>query len=361
MWMKRALELAEKGKGRTNPNPMVGCVIIKDEQVVGEGYHEFWGGPHAEANALREAGERAEGSTVYVTLEPCSLYGKTPPCADALVKAKVKKVIVAMLDPNPLVAGRGIQILKEAGIEVEVGVMEEEARALNKVFLKYITTKQPYVLMKVGMTLDGKIATYTKDSKWISCKDSLRVVHEIRNEVTGIMVGIGTILADNPLLTTRLEGQKSRSPIRIILDSKGQIPLNANVLQPNPYGKTILATTYKLPEEKRKQLIQLGVDIIQTPGEQVQFTELIMELGKKNIDYILIEGGSTVNWSALEAGVVDEVMFSIAPKIIGGKEAYTPIGGKGVSYLSQAIEIEELKVRSIGKDLLVYGRVKKEA
>lgn len=359
-YMRRALYLAEKGEGKVNPNPLVGAVIVKNDEIVGEGYHEYFGGHHAEVNALKMAGDNAKGADVYVTLEPCSHYGKTPPCAEALVKAGVKKVIIAMKDPNKLVAGRGISILESNGIEVVTGVLEKEAKKLNEVFIKYITTKKPYIVLKTAMTLDGKISTVTGKSKWISGEKSREYVHNLRNKYMGIMVGIGTIIADDPLLTTRLKNKKGRNPVAIIVDSALNIPLSSNILNTNHERKIIVACSEKYDKEKKSFLEEKGIKVIVTPSDKckVNLNYLVNELGKEGIDSILLEGGSTLNFSALKECVVDKVISFIAPKIFGGINAKTPVGGEGVKEVNEAVELKDISYRKIDEDLCIEGYIK---
>ncbi len=261
-YMEKALKLAKKGEGKVNPNPKVGAIVIKDNKIIGEGYHKYFGGPHAEVYALREAGEKAKGATIYVTLEPCSHYGKTPPCAKAIVKAGIAKAVIAMKDPNLLVQGRGIGILKQNGIEVITGIMEKESKELNEVFIKYITKKEPFVVLKTASTLDGKIATKKGESKWITGEESRYRVHQTRNDLSGIMVGIGTIIKDNPLLTTRIE--EGRSPKAIIVDSNLRIPLESKILETINERSIYIATTKKHKDlSKRNNLENLGVKILE--------------------------------------------------------------------------------------------------
>ncbi|MDW8801828.1 bifunctional diaminohydroxyphosphoribosylaminopyrimidine deaminase/5-amino-6-(5-phosphoribosylamino)uracil reductase RibD [Clostridium sp. A1-XYC3] len=360
-YMKRALELAAMGIGYTNPNPLVGAVIVKDGKIIGEGYHEVYGSNHAEVNAFKNATEDVKGATMYVTLEPCSHYGKTPPCAKAIVEKGIKKVVIGLKDPNPLVSGKGIQILKDNNIEVVTGVMEEEGRKLNEIFLKYITTKLPFCILKTAMTLDGKIAAYTGDSKWVTNEFSRKFVHQLRHRVSSIMVGIGTILADDPLLTTRLDTGNGSDPIRIIVDSNTRIPLEAKVLHVQSKAKTIIATTELADGNKLKALESAGADIIITPlkNNRVDLSYLMKALGERAIDSVLLEGGSELNYSAVEEGIVDKVNAFIAPKIIGGREAKTPVGGLGKALMSEAISIENIEIHSFKDDVMLEGYVKK--
>lgn len=354
-YMQRALELALKGEGHVNPNPLVGAVIVKDNKIIGEGFHEQYGQWHAEVNAFNNATEDVEGANMYVTLEPCSHYGKTPPCARKIVEKKIKKVIIGAVDPNPLVAGNGIKILKENGIEVVTGVLEKECTHTNYIFNKFITSKRPFVIMKTAMTLDGKIATTTGDSMWITGEEARKYVHKIRNKVSGIMVGIGTVLKDNPELTCRIEG--GVNPIRIIVDSKGRIPLEAKVLNIKDSSGTILATTNEIDSEKEKALEAKGIKIIKTQGKnnKVNLDELMLKLGEMKIDSILLEGGSRLNFSALEEGIVDKVQAFIAPKIVGGENAKTPVGGEGIKLINNAIHLSDIEIRKFGQDILIEG------
>jgi diaminohydroxyphosphoribosylaminopyrimidine deaminase / 5-amino-6-(5-phosphoribosylamino)uracil reductase len=358
-YMRMALSLAAKGAGGVNPNPLVGVVIVNDNRVIGKGYHERYGGPHAEINAMHSATGTVQGATMYVTLEPCSHQGKTPPCADALIKAQISRVFVAMADPNPLVAGQGIKKLRAHGIEVVVGLFEAEAMELNRVFMKYIKTRKPYVVLKAAMSLDGKIATWSGHSKWISCIESRQYVHTLRNELKGIMVGVNTIITDNPELTTRLENGKGRNPVRIVVDTGGRIPLSAIVLQNPGDNPVIIATTARFPEDKRTLLEESGHRLLILPelNGQVDLIALMDELGKMGIDGILLEGGGTLNESALKSGIVDEVQFIIAPLLLGGRDAISPVEGPGFSTVDQGIPLRRLTTQLIGVDILVVGKV----
>jgi diaminohydroxyphosphoribosylaminopyrimidine deaminase/5-amino-6-(5-phosphoribosylamino)uracil reductase len=292
-----------------------------------------------------------------VTLEPCSHYGKTPPCANAIVEKGIKKVVIAMVDPNPLVAGRGVNILKSNGIEVITGVLEEEARKLNEIFIKYITTGQPFCLLKTAMTLDGKIASHTGDSKWITNEQSRSYVHQLRHQYGGIMVGIGTILADNPMLTTRLEHGEGIDPVRIIVDSQGRIPLASQVLHLSSKSRTVIATTDQIPQEKVFALQQLGAEVIILPSiqGQVSLPDLMRVLGERKIDSVLLEGGSTLNYAALEAGIIDKVMTFISPKLLGGTHAKTPIGGQGKAFVKDALALKNISINRFDEDILIEG------
>lgn len=348
-YMKRALSLAEYGRGRTAPNPVVGAVIVKEGRIIGEGWHQRCGENHAEINAFENAGEDVTGAEMYVTLEPCSHYGKTPPCAKTIIEKKIAKVYVGLLDPNPLVAGRGIKMLESAGIQVEVGVLEKQCRRINEIFLKYVTSKQPFVVMKTAMTLDGKIAAYTGDSKWVSSEASRSIVQQMRNSLTGIMVGVGTVLTDNPKLTCRID--KGRDPIRIIVDSRLTIPLSAKVLKDD---NCIIAAASDCDPSKRNALGS-RVMITKSKNGRVELEDLMQRLGAQGIDSILLEGGGTLNDAALRAGLVDRVVTFLSPKIIGGKDAKTPVEGMGFDKMSQAIHIKDLEIKKIGEDFMIQG------
>lgn len=359
--MQRALELARKGRGFVSPNPLVGAVIVKEGKMIGEGYHEVYGGAHAEVNAFKNATEDVAGATMYVTLEPCSHYGKTPPCAKAIIEKGIKEVIIGAEDPNPQVAGRGIKLLRESGIEVTTGILEEESKRINEIFFKYITTKLPFCVLKTAMSLDGKIATRTGDSKWITNELSRAYVHELRHRLTGIMVGVNTIVQDNPSLNTRLSGKKGSDPIRIVVDTSARIPLEAHILHLKSQARTIIATTEFAKEDKLKQLEALGAQIIIMPlkKNRVDLNDLMRKLGENNIDSILLEGGSELNYSALEAGIIDKVCAFIAPKIIGGQHAKTPVGGDGRAFVKEAFELSSVKWKNFGEDVMIEGYIER--
>lgn len=316
-YMDLALELAEKGKGYVNPNPMVGAVVVKDGEIVGKGWHKFYGGPHAEVYALEEAGEKAEGATIYVTLEPCSHFGKTPPCAEKIKKMKIKKCVIACLDPNPIVAGRGKKILEEAGIEVVVGVREKEAKELNKVFMKYITEKNPYLFLKCAITLDGKIATNERDSKWITNEKSREKVQFLRHEYMGIMVGINTLINDNPRLTARIEN--GINPFRIVVDPYLCTPLESNFVNMADDNKSIIITSKENEKnDKIKELENKNVKIIYMEGYDFSVHEILKKIGELKIDSVLLEGGSYLISKAFKENRIDGGEIFIAPKILGG-------------------------------------------
>ena len=359
LYMRMALDLARKGKGWTTPNPLVGAVIVKGGRAIGQGYHQKYGQPHAEVNAIASAKEDVTEATLYVTLEPCSHFGKTPPCSDLLIDKNIKRVVVGTLDPNPLVAGKGIEKLRSSGIEVVTGVLEEESQKMNEIFIKYIVTKKPFVLMKNAMSLDGKIATVTGESQWISGESSRRKVHSLRHELAGIMVGIETIIKDDPQLTSRT--LNSRNPIRIVVDSHLRIPIASKVLTQQDKAKTIVATTKRANNEKLDTLKQMGIEVIviKVKCERVDLRELMKVIGAKGIDSILLEGGANLNFSALEEGIVDKIHSYIAPIIIGGKEAKTAVEGAGVHSLNNAFQIDRMTAVMVGEDLFVEGYIVK--
>lgn len=354
-YMQIALDLAKKGKGWTSPNPLVGAVIVKEGRVIGQGYHETYGQPHAEVNAMASAKEDVAGATLYVTLEPCSHFGKTPPCSDLVIDKKLQRVVVGAFDPNPLVAGKGIERLRNAGIEVVVGVLENECQRLNEVFMKYIITKEPFVVMKTAMSLDGKIATVTGESQWISGEASRRQVHNLRHELSGIMVGVETVIRDDPQLTAR--NANSKNPIRIVVDSQLRIPVESTILSQQNKVKTIVATTERVDKKRIKTLKNMGIEIVVTKEKsgRVDLRALMSTLGAMGIDSILLEGGATLNFSALEEGIVDKIQVYIAPKIIGGKNAKTAVEGAGIADLKEVFQLKRMTAGMVGEDLVVEG------
>ena len=357
--MARAISLARNGLGRTSPNPLVGAVIVRDGRIVAEGWHRKAGTPHAEIHALNMAGELARGATVYVSLEPCAHYGRTGPCARALVEAGVSRVVVAMTDPNPKVAGKGIAILQEAGIEVTTGVLEQEARQLNEVFLKWMTTGLPFVALKTAMTLDGKIATAAGQSQWITNEASRYETHRLRDVYDGILVGINTALADNPALTTRLKEYPGRNPVRIVVDSRARLPLESKLVTDGA-ARTIVAVTAGAPADRLEALRSAGAEVIVAgSGDQVDMHSLMEQLGAMKISSVLVEGGGSVNFSLLQAGLVDRVYAFIAPKLVGGRDALTPVEGEGFQELDRAVELENIQLRQLGSDVLLTGIVKR--
>lgn len=358
-YMARALQLALRGAGHTRPNPMVGAVLVKDGRIIGEGWHKQYGGPHAEVNAFASATEDPEGATLYVSLEPCSHYGKTPPCADLIIRKKVARVVAAREDPNPLVSGRGFRKLRANGIRVTVGVLAEEARHINDVFLTYVTRKRPFVLYKAAMSLDGKIACHTGESQWISSEKSREEVQRLRGILSGIMVGAGTVIADNPRLTCRME--EYENPARIIVDGKLRVPLESRIF--HEPGRNIILTTSEASPEKKKALENLGVELIEADSEEpgkVDLKSAMLALGIKGIDGILLEGGPTLAASALEAGIIDAVRFYIAQKIIGGREAPSPFAGTGAAHMNEVVPLTDAVYGTSGDDLWIQAYIQRE-
>lgn len=363
-FMRCALHIAKCGRGGVNPNPFVGAVIVRNGKLLAAGYHARCGEAHAEVNAFLDAKRRGvdvRGAQMYVTLEPCSHYGKMPPCADRVIQEGIVRLVVAMEDPNPQVAGRGFQKLRKAGIEVNVGVLEAEARKLNEVFIKYIQTKEPFVLLKMAMSLDGKIATCTGQSQWISGERSRAAVHYLRQNYTGIMAGIGTVLADDPMLTCRLQGTK-RQPVRIVVDTQLRIPKDSNIMKTAKEIRTIVAAGERAAgQEKVKILQKAGAEVLFLPEQDghADLKALMKTLGSMGVDSILLEGGSELAFSACKTRIVDKIRMYLAPKIIGGKDAPCSIGGEGFAKLSEAVEITNMKAYQSGEDVFLEGMVKK--
>lgn len=357
-YMLHAIGIADRGIGFVNPNPLVGAVIVKSGQVIAEGWHEYYGGLHAERNAFKNCRENPAGATLYVTLEPCCHHGKTPPCTDAVIEAGISRVVVGLTDPNPLVAGKGLQKLKDAGIEVVSGVEEALVREQNRIFLKYITTRIPWVVMKTAMTLDGKIAATGGDSKWVTGEEARQRVQQMRSRYMGIMVGSGTVKADNPMLNCRLEGTY-RQPVRIIVDSKAGIDMNSRVVRTAGTYRTVLAHTAQADAGKLEELLMAGVELLAC-GEQnrrVDLSDLLKKLGALGIDSVLLEGGGELNYTFIQDRLLDEVFAFIAPKIIGGRDAKTPVEGAGYNRMSEAVCLRNIKTEKIGEDLLISGRL----
>ena len=359
--MKMALELAEQGRGWISPNPMVGAVIVKNKIIVGRGFHQAAGGPHAEIHALNDAGERAKGATLYVTLEPCNHRGRTPPCTQAILQRGIKRVVAGMKDPNPGVTGGGLDFLKRQGLDVSVGVCEKACRRLNEVFVKFVTTSLPFVLLKCAATLDGRIATRIGDSKWITNPFSRQFVHELRHEVDAIMVGIGTVLEDDPRLTTRLEGRKGSDPIRIVLDTHLSMPPNARLLHLTSDSDTLIVTGPSASPEKKRMLERPGVRFLTLDDGrgQIDLNSLAAELGRMGVTSLLIEGGSRVNGSALRAGIVDKVYIFYAPKIYGG-DGVPVCAGPGAELMEQSMKLKDISVRRFEDDVMIEGYLKND-
>lgn len=356
-YMKMALELAAKAEGYTSPNPMVGAVVVKDGHIVGQGYHLKAGTPHAEVHALGEAGKMAKGATIYVTLEPCCHFGRTPPCTQAIIDAGIHRVVVAITDPNPLVAGKGLEILQKAGISVTSGVEARKAARLNEVFIKYITKKIPYVVLKAAVSLDGKIATYTGESQWITGPESRQYTHRLRHRYDGILVGINTVLADNPSLTTRLGTQNGIDPLRIILDSSCRTPVDAKIIKQKSSAQTLIATTKAAPLQRIEALTNAGaqVVVIADNNGKVSVPDLLKELGRRQITSLLVEGGAEVHGAFLEASAVDKIYWFIAPLLIGGRTSPGAVGGKGVEKLAHAVKLKEIIIQNFGTDICIEG------
>lgn len=361
-YMRRALELAKRGEGYTSPNPMVGCVVVKDDRIISEGWHERYGEFHAERNALLRCKEDPTGADLYVTLEPCCHYGKTPPCTEIIIEKKIGRVFVGSMDSNPLVAGKGVQILKDAGIEVETGILGDACRRLNEVFYHYMETGMPYCVMKYAMTLDGKIACVTGDSKWVTGEAAREHVHLLRKRYKGILVGIGTVLADDPMLNCRIED--GVDPVRIVCDSSLRIPEDAQLVKTAKDIPTIIACCAKHlagdDVQKKVQVLEAaGIQVlVQEDTDQVDLRKLMKTLAAEKIDSILIEGGAAIHASALEAGIVNKVYAYIAGKLVGGKAAPTPIGGAGIPVMANAVKLHDMNIKTFGEDICISGYVK---
>ena len=352
-YMRRAIELAKRGN--TAPNPMVGAVLVKADKTIAEGFHSYAGGPHAEVVALRKAGKKAKGADLYVNLEPCCHQGRTPPCTDAIIKSGVSKVYIGMKDPNKLVNGKGIRRLQAAGIKVSVGLWKEDCEKLNEGFVKVMKTGLPFVTMKTAISLDGKIATRTGNSQWISGTESRNFVHELRNQNSAILIGTNTILKDNPLLTCRLKKMGGRHPTRIILDRENKIPLKAKVFSNSKKQRVIYVAGSKISSQRKKTLVEKNIEIIngKTNKSGFDLKHLMKHLVKKDLTSVLIEGGGEINNSALKAGIVDKIYIFISPILIGGKQAPGLIGGLGVSKIVKALSLKNMKVTEMGEDLMV--------
>lgn len=357
-YMQLALELARKGLGHTSPNPMVGCVVVKNGNIVAQGFHDRYGGYHAERNALMNCGEEVAGADLYVTLEPCCHQGKTPPCTDIIIERGIGRVFIGAMDPNPKVAGKGAEILRRHGIEVETGILEKECMELNEVFMHYIVSKTPYIAMKYAMTMDGKIATFTGDSKWVTGEEAREHVHQLRKRYSSIMVGIGTVLVDDPMLNCRVE--EGVDPVRVICDSHLRIPLASQIVATAGDIRTIVAYASG-DEETKERLSEAGVELLRVDaGGTVDFTTLVRELGKMGIDSILVEGGGTFHGTVLKSGLVNRIYCYIAPKLIGGKDARSPVEGSGFPRMKEALEIRDTELLKLGGDICITGSVNRQ-
>ena len=371
-YMMMALELAANGAGHTSPNPLVGAVIVRNGEVIGAGWHEYCGGLHAERNAIKDCLERGndpKGATIYVTLEPCCHYGKTPPCTEAIIERGFSRVVYGAFDPNPKVAGKGLEILKKAGIEVDGPVLNRECLEINDIFFHYITTGLPFVIMKYAMTADGKIAAYTGDSRWVTGEAARKQTHKTRKRVAAIMVGIGTVLADDPMLNCRLEEpdlkrdgtpfDRSVDPVRVVCDSKLRIPLDCRIVKTAGDIRTIVACADGADPEKKAALEKAGVEVIDVMADRdgrASLPLIIDKLGALGLDSVLLEGGAELNFSALEDGIPDKLQVYIAPKLIGGAGAKSPIGGKGIAKMADCVELGRPKITKLGDDLLLEYR-----
>ena len=359
-YMRRAIQLAAQGEGKTRPNPLVGAVIVKDGRIIGEGYHTRYGGLHAEREALADCkrrGESPEGADIYVTLEPCCHTGKQPPCTEALAEAGVGRVIVGSSDPNPLVSGKGIEFLKQHGIQVETGFLKEECDALNTIFFHYITTGKPYVALKYAMTADGRIATVTGASKWITGEEARCHAHGLRNRYAAILVGKNTVLADDPMLNCRLPG--GVNPLRIVLDSHLCIPVESHLVQTAREIPLMVVCGSEVSAEKKAQLEKLGAEVLCLPGAdgRPDLVALVRELGRRGVDSLLIEGGSQVHYSALKAGIVNHIYSYVAPKIFGGERALGPVSGAGAAQVADAFRLCPGRTQLLGSDILIEYEV----
>lgn len=356
-YMARAIELAAQGLGRTSPNPMVGAVVVRGGRIIGEGYHRRAGESHAEVAAIAAAGAGARGADLYVNLEPCSHQGRTPPCTDAVLEAGISRVFASMEDPNPLVSGRGGSLLREKGVVVAFGLLSTEASRLNECYIKYISRGLPFVILKSAMSLDGKTATMTGDSRWVSGPESRREVHRIRDAVDGVLVGIGTVLADDPMLTTRLPRGTGMHAARIVVDPFLKMPAAARMLEDKEGGPVFVAALEKAPVDRAAALRRRGAGILfcQEKEGRLDMVSLMKSLAGREMTSLLIEGGSAVAASALESGIVDKIVCFIAPKIVGGRDAPTPVGGKGVDLMRDALELRDVTYDRCGEDLMAQG------
>lgn len=357
-YMKRALALAQTAVGHTSPNPMVGCVVVKDGLVIAEGCHEKYGAFHAERNALTRCGADAEGADLYVTLEPCCHHGKTPPCTEIIMERGIGRVFVGAMDPNPKVAGRGVQILREHGIEVTTGILEEECLRLNEIFFHFITTGMPFVAMKYAMTLDGKIAAFTGDSKWVTGEAARQHVQFLRKKYSGILVGVDTVAADDPMLNCRM--WDGVDPVRIVCDTHLRISPDSRIAQTAGEIRTIAAHAADVDGNRAAELMSAGVELWELGTDQeghISLQELFVRLGQEGIDSVLVEGGGTIHGSLLGAGLINRVYAYIAPKLIGGADAKSPVEGAGISKMKSAKLLSDTEILSLGEDICITGRL----
>jgi diaminohydroxyphosphoribosylaminopyrimidine deaminase / 5-amino-6-(5-phosphoribosylamino)uracil reductase len=357
-WMGQALTLAERGRGLCSPNPMVGAVVVSEGRAVGRGFHARAGVAHAEVEALREAGDRARGATLYVTLEPCNHQGRTPPCVDAILRAGIRRVVVAAADPNPRVRGGGAQALREAGLVVDMGCLEEDARILNRIFFVAMERRRPHVTLKCAMTLDGKIAAFDRSARWITSEDARREAHRLRSLNDAVMVGIGTVLADDPLLSVRLDPPWPREPLRVVVDTRARLPLAARLIGAGTPDRVVVAVGDEAPAERVARLEALGVTVLACKGRdgRVDPADLLSRLFSLDVLGAMLEGGSALNWAFLEARLVDRVAMFVAPLLIGGDAAPTAVGGHGF-VLPDAVRLGSLAARPVGPDWLLEGDI----
>jgi len=356
-YMNLAMRLALKAKGKAYPNPMVGAVVVKNGKILGKGFHERAGLSHAEVMALDEAGENAKAATLYVTLEPCAHFGRTPPCVDRIIGSRIKEVIVGMIDPNPINNGKGIAILKQCGIKVQAGILEDKLRRMNEVFIKYITKRMPFITLKAAESLDGRIATRTGDSKWITSDKSREFAHCIRQDFDAIMVGVNTVLRDNPKLDAWFT---KKQPIKIVVDSQLSTPQNASIFSQGASVIIVTLPTKPGQETENRKILARKAKILEAEEKdgQINLRDMFKKLSRMGIGSILVEGGGTLNGSIFDEGLVDKVMFFISPEIIGGKEAISSVMGKGLSRVEKAVKLKEVKLRRIGEDFLIEGYIK---
>ncbi|MBT2643204.1 bifunctional diaminohydroxyphosphoribosylaminopyrimidine deaminase/5-amino-6-(5-phosphoribosylamino)uracil reductase RibD [Bacillus sp. ISL-41] len=352
-YMALAINLASATEGQTSPNPQVGAVLVKNGQIIGMGAHLKAGEPHAEVHAIAMAGEKAKGATLYVTLEPCSHFGKTPPCSNLVIESGIKKVFVASVDPNPLVGGAGVKKMLEAGIDVQVGLMEAEAKVLNKVFFHYISTGLPYVTLKSATSLDGKIATVTGESKWITGEEARKDVHRFRHSHDAILVGVNTVIKDNPSLTTRLEAG-GRNPVRVVLDNTLRTPRDSRIVNDRA-AETIIVTGARAEPERIKQFTELGIEVIKLETEKIGIDDMLKKLGKRGFTSVYVEGGAEVHGSFLKEKAFQQVIAYIAPKLLGGKNAPAAYGGAGIARLEDTVALEIKDVKQIGQDIRIIA------
>ncbi len=358
-FMKKAIELADKGRGYTSPNPIVGAVVVKDGNIVGRGYHQYVGGAHAEVNAIEDAGSLAKDSTLYVTLEPCNHTGRTPPCTKKILDAGIKRVVVAMDDPNTDVTGGGIEYLKQHGVDVLTGICENDAKRQNEIFLKYVKTKLPFVLVKCAATLDGRIATRTGEAKWVTGEESRKYVHRLRHEFDAIMVGIDTVVKDNPSLTTRLGDGKGLDPVRVILDTKLTISEEARVLRLDSDSATLIICGDAVPLDRKERIEGLGARVVKSPIKDglIDLGSLMEQLGAMDITSLLIEGGSRVIAESFASGIVNKIAFFYAPKILGGDDGVPVCKGPGPAMMEECIKVRDMNVKRFGEDVLIEGYI----